>query len=735
MKKHKGSLSLFAKGSLAAAAAMMIAAPAASADDRYDDVDSGLWYSEAISDLTDQGVFSGYGDSTFGVRDNITRGQVAATLYRAIQPDSADLDVLSQYDDVDEDTYFAYEIAALSEAGIFSGYAGSFSPEDQITREQLASVLVRSFNLQGDGSAQVDVDDVHSSHQADVQTIADLGLTTELDNFRGGDALTRAEYATFLHRTWNLEQDDSDAAFDLNIFHTNDLHGRTAAYPQMVTAYEQAQEDYGDGLLLEAGDIFSGTLYFNEFLGQDSLEFMNYMGYDAWVLGNHEFDLGDAEVENAHPDLIDFIDGADFPTLGANMDFSAYPGFPDDNKDGITRDAGSGIYDGIVKEVDGEEIGIFGLNTEDTIDISSPLDVEFQNYLETAENMVAQFEEEGIDKVIALTHLGYETDPSVGNDVLLAENVEGIDVIIGGHSHDEIDPPRVITEDADGNEIEPTIIGQAGEYGEHVGAMNVSFDENGVVTAVDGELYATDDFDADPTAAEMLEPYTEQVEEVQNESAGSTVVNELPNPRGDYPDNVRAAETALGNLITDGQMRSALTANEDVIFAVQNGGGIRTDIAEGDVTVGELIEVQPFGNRLATLDLTGEEIYEAFETSVKDVPEENGGFLHVSREGRITFDSDNEEGDRVESIEVNRDGEWELLEEDEEMHTVAMNNFTAGGGDGFEVFANATDEDRGTIIGFTDWEMLRDYMQELGEVDYSIEGRIINRAYDDNNDN
>ncbi|UJW56276.1 5'-nucleotidase C-terminal domain-containing protein [Bacillus sp. A116_S68] len=534
----------------------------------------------------------------------------------------------------------------------------------------------------------------------------------------------------------NNEQNEAgEEAFNLTIFHTNDTHGRTNMYPQLITTLNEAKETYGEGLLLDAGDVFSGTLYFNEFRGQDAVEFMNLMEYDAFVPGNHEFDLGDPE--EGHSELAEFFQAAEFPIVAANMDFSADSSFDGMIGDSISSDAEGGtIYDGIIVEHEGEQIGIFGLNTEDTLHISSPGEVTFNDYIETAQDMVDQFEAEGVNKIIALTHLGYDTDPNVGNDLLLAEQVEGIDVIIGGHSHTQVEPPTLVTENADGEAIEPTVVSQAGEYGQFLGVTTVAFDENGVVVSSDGELLATEDREPDSEAAELLAPYTEQIEELQNEPAGSTVISELPNPRhgedgeeGD-PESVRANETALGNLISDAQLAAAQSVEENTIMALQNGGGIRAPIAEGDVTIGELIEVQPFGNRLTLLELTGEELIEAFEASVYDTPEENGGFLQVSSGTRLTYDSSEEPGQRVVSLEVDIDGEYVEIDE-EETYTVATNNFTATGGDDHAVFGAAYDDGRGTIVGFTDWEMLRDYMAELGDVDYHVEDRLIDLSSDD----
>lgn len=511
--------------------------------------------------------------------------------------------------------------------------------------------------------------------------------------------------------------------FDLTIMHTNDTHGRTNMYPQLVTAVDEVREENPDALLLDAGDVFSGTLYFNEFRGMDAVEFMNLMEYDVFVTGNHEFDLG--TPEGGHPELARFLSAMEFPTVAANLDFSGDKNFDGMIENGISRDAKDGtINDGIIVEVDGEEVGIFGLDTEDTLNISSPQDVQFNNYIESAENMVAQFEAEGVDKIIALTHLGYESSPDAGNDVLLAEAVAGIDVIVGAHSHDQVYPPRVIEAHDD-----PTLIVQAGEYGKFLGKLQVTFSWDGVIIDHNGELIDVKNKEADPEAAEMLKPYTEAIEKVQNEPAGFSLVNKLPNPRlGDGSEvSVRANETALGNLIADGFLRAGKRADSDAVISFQNAGGIRAPLPAGEVTVGDLITVQPFGNRLTLLELTGAEIMEALEHSVKDAPGENGGFLQVSGM-EFTYDSSLPAGERVQSVEVMQGDEYVAVAMDE-TYVTAMNNFTANGGDGFDVFAAAYDEGRGTIVGDTDWEILRNHalklVEEVGEVNPEIEGRII----------
>ena len=104
-----------------------------------------------------------------------------------------------------------------------------------------------------------------------------------------------------------------------------------------------------------------------------------------------------------------------------------------------------------MKKVDGEKIGIFGLTTEETMNLSSPK-VQFEDYIEEAEKTVAAFEKKGIDKIVAVTHIGYDDNPNVDNDRVLAEVVNGIDVIVGGHSHSKLAEPVVVNKDENGLE-------------------------------------------------------------------------------------------------------------------------------------------------------------------------------------------------------------------------------------------------------------------------------------------
>ena len=533
------------------------------------------------------------------------------------------------------------------------------------------------------------------------------------------------------------EDTDEETAdgFDVTIMHMNDTHAHLNTMPKMYSAIKEVRANNENNLLLHGGDVFSGTLYFNEFKGQADLALMNLMGFDAMVYGNHEFDLGSNEGGQAS--LAKFVQGANFPLLGSNIDFSADPfmaGLVVQNT--LVENASGGkSYHSIVKNIDGEKIGIFGLTTEDTIDISSPMNVKFYNYLETAKEAVNMFEDAGINKIIAVTHLGFDSNPAVGNDLLLAQ-VDGIDVIVGGHSHTKLESPTLVTTDAHGNEKNPTVVVQAGQYAENLGKLNVTFDENGVITEHAGQLIKVEDYEEDPEANGVLKGYKEQIDDLMNEPSGAEALKDLENPRQENPgeDSVRANETELGNLVTDAMLAKAKEKFPETVIALQNGGGIRAPIDKGPITVGEIIAVLPFGNDPVVATVTGAEVKEILEHSVRLAPGENGGFLHVSGM-RFTYDSNEEPGSRVIKMEVEQDdGNYVEMKLDKE-YVITTNQFTAMGGDGFETFAKIYADGRVTNIGEIDWEQLRNYMVEEkylnGIVDPVREGRIIDIARDE----
>ena len=561
---------------------------------------------------------------------------------------------------------------------------------------------------------------------------------SKVDTSEAGTKYAVASY-TRLGKTITLKAkinvlDVNKDDFSIGLMHTNDTHANLDKAPKRATVIKELRAAYrAEGkpsLLLDAGDVFSGSLYFNKFLGQADLELMNYMKYDMMTFGNHEFDLGETENNIA---LKNFVTKAKFPFITANVDFSKNESFNGLQKKTITAGPEKGqIYQGIIKEYKGQKIGFFGLTTEETADIASPGTVAFANYITSAKAAVKKLEDRGVNKIVALTHIGFDDNEAVDNDQLLARNVDGIDVIVGGHSHTKLEKPVVVDETIVPGKAEPTIIAQAYQYGDFLGNLDLTFDYKGKLTEYNGSLIDVAKAAEDTRAAEILKPYADQITELKNEEVGANIVNELANPRaGDgFAINVRNSETALGNLITDGMLKKAKEYNAETVIAMQNGGGIRAAINAGPLTVGEVLTTLPFGNTLATVKMTGQEIKDLLEISVGVAPIENGGFLHVSGM-KFEYSSKLAKGNRVTKMEVNNGGTFETIDP-AKTYVIATNAFTAKGGDGLTPFEVAYKAGRVTDLGLSDWENLRDFTKSLGEVNYNIEGRIIDTKVEAN---
>ncbi|MDF1511314.1 5'-nucleotidase C-terminal domain-containing protein [Robertmurraya sp. DFI.2.37] len=667
-------------------------------------------YQEAVDFLVSKGA-NGLTKTSFGIDQGIKRVDAAVLLSNALGLNTENAPA-SNFTDVPSRAVGA--VNALKAAGITNGKtATKFDSNSTITRGEIAIWLHRAYKLEGD--VNITFTDVSERYAQAVKALVANNISVGFSptNFGTGQAAKRGDYALLLHKASQLEMD----GFALTIMHTNDTHAHLENAAKRATAIKEVRAENEDALLLDAGDVFSGTLYFNKYEGQADLEVMNYLKYDAMTFGNHEFDLGSSE--DGHKALAEFVKGADFPLISANVDFSKDPLFNDIYKAGIgdaSAEVNGLIFDGIVKEVNGEKIGIFGLTTEETVGISSPGSIEFTNYIEEARKMVSTFKEDyDINKIIAVTHLGFDDSLEFDNDLELAKQVDGIDVIVGGHTHSTLNEPTFVKEGT-----EPTVIVQANEYSKFLGVLDVVFDEDGIVTHYDGELIDVSTKAEDADVVNILAPYAAGVEEMENESIGVEAVVTLDGERS----NVRTKETNLGNLITDGMLATAKSINPNTVIAVQNSGGIRASIEAGDITLGKILTTMPFGNTLGIMNLTGAEIIAALEHSVSQAPNENGGFLQVSGM-KFTYDSSKPAGERVVTVEVS-DGNGGYVAIDETAsYFVATNTFTAKGGDNYDVFKAAYEDGRVSEPGFVDYEMFRDYLQTLPEVNPTVEGRIV----------
>lgn len=476
------------------------------------------------------------------------------------------------------------------------------------------------------------------------------------------------------------------SAETLTILHTNDFHSRIepinkydsgcsaedndagecfGGSARLITAVRAAREAAPHSLLVDGGDQFQGTLFYTRYKGEAAAEMMNAIGYDAMTVGNHEFDDG-PEVLRA------FMDRIDFPILMSNADVSAEPHLA-----GV-------LMPSTVIEKDGIRYGLIGLTPQDTPDLASPgPNITFTDPVGAVREQIAKLEADGIDQIIVLSHSGYRVDQRV------AAMVDGIDVIVGGHSNtflsntsDRAEGPYPTWVDTPNGGR--TAIVQAYAYGKFLGKLDVVFDDDGVVTEAIGEPILIDGQVAEDSSlkariAELAKP----LEEVRNR-----VVAEAAAPIGADRAICRSQECEMGNLVADAMLDRVKAQGIDI--AIQNGGGLRAAIDDGPITMGEVLTVLPFQNVLATFSLTGADVKAALENGVSQVEEGAGRFAQVAGL-KYSFDANREPGKRITNVEVMQNGDWAPLNE-KAVYGVVSNNFMRSGGDGYVVFAeNAID--------------------------------------------
>ena len=255
----------------------------------------------------------------------------------------------------------------------------------------------------------------------------------------------------------------------ITILHTNDVHSHIDPFPatdarnpnqggvaRRATLIEQIRTENPNTLLLDAGDIFQGTPYFNFYGGEIEFKLMSMLKYDAATLGNHDFD-------NGIDGLLSQLPNAKFEIINGNYDFS------------------NTIMDGQIKPYkiftkDGLKIGVFGLGVELEGLVTKGLykETKYLDPIEIAQDLTRELKnEQKCDLVICLSHLGFKYQDNTVSDIVLAQNTENIDLIIGGHTHTFLDKP-VVEINRKGQKV---LINQVGCYGIYLGRIDFYFDE------------------------------------------------------------------------------------------------------------------------------------------------------------------------------------------------------------------------------------------------------------------
>ena len=495
----------------------------------------------------------------------------------------------------------------------------------------------------------------------------------------------------FLHTEENLTREQAaailfsvvgDSRFKtVTTLITADIHGHIEPYKpsganyfiggmaKMVEYVKDMREKQTNLLMLDIGDAPYNTNVANLFEGEPVINIMNMMGYDAMVLGNHDFDFP-FEVMERNAAL------ANFPFLSANTYHDA--GYPDF------------LNPYVFVEVDGIVFAIVGLTDDSSAWYTHPRNVEgivFMDHFDAAERYVKEVRDDA-DVVIGLVHCH-------GDNGKIAEQVEGFDFVLGG-GNDIVAFPK-----KRGN----SYLVSAGKHAEMIGQLNLNFWNNEMIGFNFSNVFMSENLKEDPFAKLLADKYLSAMDEKLNDVVGKTAVD-LDGERS----TVRLKESNLANVIADSLI--ALTGAD---VAIQNGGGVRASIDKGEISIKDIYTVLPFDNTVVVVEATGKTIWETLEHGVSWYPSAGGGFLQVAGM-EYTFDAAKEKGERIQSVTIN----GEPIKMDK-VYTLAANDFLTGGGDMYTMLAECKEVLR-TKHFLRD--SFKEYIQELEVIAPEAEGRI-----------
>ena len=413
----------------------------------------------------------------------------------------------------------------------------------------------------------------------------------------------------------------------VTLLHTNDTHGRWDAdyygggFVYLADLIEKERAHNPDVLLLDAGDTFQGNsfaYFFKDRPDNPIAGGMNMLGYDAMVIGNHEFNFG--------PDTFATMLGqVDFPLLGtANMDDDGSYGFINDN-----------VEDYINLYVNGKKVTIYGLTNPRIYRYELPTNIPGMTFYGAEESAAVDVPQilaaETPDLMVGLTHVGYspyggETD----SDLLIAENVPGLDVIIGGHSHTYLNPAVMVTSDLN---PEGTLIGHARRYAGYLGKINVGWINDEIVMR-EGHLIPTSEAEVNAELQAYLDPYIAEIDAYNDTVIGETLV----------PIDAREAyteETNGANLQADSAIFEL--ADKGVSVDIHLSGAMSNRVVALDATAtnpveltkGDMFTLMPYENSLVVFSMNGPQIKTILERSYRNwwyymYDPDYGGYSHYT---------------------------------------------------------------------------------------------------------
>lgn len=387
------------------------------------------------------------------------------------------------------------------------------------------------------------------------------------------------------------------------ILYENDVHCAVDGYPVLVAVRKECQSATDYVSTVSCGDFASGGLVGAISKGEEIVRIMNYVGYDAIALGNHEFDYG-------VPQMFNITDSLDAPVLCANLKNVQTEEFPYQAYHIVSYGDVDIAYIGFTTTTSGT---VTSLSDEQGNPLYSLMREDF--YI-NAQHFIDEARSKGADYVIALSHLGDSQKGIHPNSTGLIANTSGLDAVIDGHDHHVIEESFI--NDKDGK---PVLLTSSGTNFQYIGKLTI--DTNGGIRSA---LVNTSSSGFVPDNA--TQQFVDQIKE-EVEGLGDFVIGNSNVDLTIYDDNgkriVRKQETNIGDFCAD-----AFRAFTGADIALVNGGGIRKDIKKGEILFNDLYNVMPFGDMIATGSLTGQQLTDVLEYAVSKLPDEAGVFMQVS---------------------------------------------------------------------------------------------------------
>ena len=639
--------------SLALAMSVTLAAPVSAAS--LADVEGP--YAQSIEALAEKGVIKGDGTGAYHPEEPLTRSAAASLLYEAFclvpvfsmepaAPEAneggtmpepltkkfystettvATLDAVLMPAAPDAVGTWAETVAnTVLEARLMDQIDGAFQGDKTMTRSEFALAVMKAVY-----GADKEMDFLA---QGKADGLLPESLTLD------GTVITRGEAALLL----------DTATKDLTIITTmatSDIHGNMVPYTPSGSSievggsaraawlFDEAERRNPNTLIIDGGDSPYNTDLANISLGKSSVDVMNAQGYDATVLGNHDFDY-------SFDNLLSLADRAEYAMLSANTYW----------KDGTYPEQ---FEPYIIKEVDGVKVAIVGLTDDGskaTTHYANTQDIDFHDQWEVGQEVVAKADAES-DVVILLSHLH-------GGNNTVPTKIDGIDMEIGG-GNDIFGRPL---------NIEGTVVVNPGGVGTCVNQTNLNLKDGKVLGYTFNQIILSSDVPEDAEVKAIIEDYQADLD-----AQMEVVIGQCASDIAWSSPLVRTQESPLGNLAAD-----ALRDYCDADIAIQNGGGIRAGLTAGDVTVGDVFAMLPFDNKVTLVEVTGQTVWDALENGVDGYPTTNGKFPQVSGI-KYTFDGSKPAGERIVSVTLEDGTPLDL----DAWYTLACNDFMCGGGDGY----------------------------------------------------